>query len=204
MTREERIRQLGYWLIGLADLAEKYRLLAALSDGAPVRTASRRIAMREISRRFPAALREFDQTSPSDRARRADAIDQRIRLLLSDVDAGRGLPELLDPIHRWLIAAADFHAYLRELLKLKRWLGRRSPADVQDSLPDWYADCANPRWPLEHWSRARLDQIDHPPHGRLAEVAYAEIAGWHGLDARALRDALHEGADETREDEVDE
>src|SRR5262249_13771982 len=192
LMESRRARSLGYLLVGLADLADKYAALADLHAGVPGRTPERRDAMRKIAARFPAALREFDQTTREELARRAREIDRVLGDLLGDLERSAGL---LPPNSReldWLRAAAELHAYLRELLKVKRWLsGREVTAELLPAFATWHADSGDPRWPLEHWTRDRLSRIAAPPRGRVTDLAYEEIAARHGLDPIALRRALY-------------
>jgi hypothetical protein len=191
-TASERARSLGYLLVGLADLADKYAALDELGAGEPGRTVSRRDAMRRVAARFPAALREFDQTSVEERRRRAQTIEDALAALVIDTERSPALSRLAQPEAAWMRAAAELHAYLRELLKVKRWLAGRMPdPSVLAELPSWYADCGDPRWPLEHWAPERLAQVAAPPRGRVTDLAYEEVAGRHGLSASALRRLLY-------------
>jgi hypothetical protein len=185
----DRARQLGYLLVGLADLSDKYAALAELGAGEPGRTTVRRDAMRRVAARFPAALREFDQTHAEERERRAREIDETISALVADLERGSGLPRLDDPARAWIRPTAELHAYLRELLKVKRFLGGRSPTDAEFAA--WHAEAGDPRWPLEHWTRERLDQVASPPRGRVTDLAYDEVAARHGMDAARLRRELY-------------
>jgi len=192
----QRARSLGYLLVGLADLADKYAALADLHAGQPGRTTERRDAMRKVAARFPAALREFDQTSREELARRAREIDQTLSSLLAELERSEGLARLESSELAWLRAAAELHAYLRELLKIKRWLsGRAITPDALVAFASWHADSGDPRWPLEHWSADRLARIAAPPRGRVTDLAYEEIAARHGLDPLALRRALYPALD---------
>ena len=189
--RAARARELGYLLVGLADLADKYEALAGLAAGQPGRTLERRDAMRAVAARFPAALREFDQTTRAELARRASEIEEVVDALTGELERSPALERLGTPERAWMRAATELHAYLRELLKIKRWLAGRTPTEpVLAQLRAWHADCGDPRWPLEHWSRDRLARIVAPPRGRVTDLAYEEVAARHGLDAAALRQAL--------------
>jgi hypothetical protein len=197
MMHTERARSLGYLLVGLADLADKYEALEQLGAAQPGRTVERRDAMRKIAARFPAALREFDQSGASALAARRHAIETLVAELISDLEQGRALGSLARPERAWLPAAAELHAYMRELLKVKRWLAGRQPTrDVLDGLPSWYGECADPRWPLSHWSPDRLARIAQPPRGRVTDLAYEEVAARHGLDPSELRSQLYPPPDE--------
>jgi hypothetical protein len=97
-----------------------------------------------------------------------------------------------DPARAWIRPTAELHAYLRELLKVKRWLGGREPTDeVLDELAGWHAEAGDPRWPLEHWTRERLSAVATPPRGRVTDLAYDEVAARHGMDATRLRRELY-------------
>jgi hypothetical protein len=187
----KRARELGYLLVGLADLADKYAALAELRAGVPGRTRERRDAMRRIADRFPAALRELDQSSADDLDARAREIGDTLRALVHDLEAGPALAALSRPERAWLRAAAELHAYMRELLKVKRWLaGRAVTPQILDEFATWYAEHADSRWPLWHWNRARLAGIAAPPRGRATDLAYEEVAARQGIDATRLRQAL--------------
>jgi len=196
----ERARSLGYLLVGLADLADKYEALGSLHAGTPGRTVERRDAMRKVAARFPAALREFDQTTRQEVQRRALAIDRALGDLLADVERSPVLAQLAAPEHAWIRAAAELHAYLREVLKVKRWLGGRGATpDLIAQLAAWHAECGDPRWPLAHWTAERLARIAAPPRGRVTDLAYEEVAARHGLEPAALRQLLFPAGE--REDE---
>jgi hypothetical protein len=193
----DRARSLGYLLVGLADLADKYAALAELGAGEPGRTTARRDAMRKVAARFPAALREFDQTQESQRTERARQIDEAMSALIADFDRGQGRTYLDDPSRAWIRPTAELHAYLRELLKVKRFLAGRAPdGAVMTEFATWHAEAGDPRWPLEHWTRERLAAVASPPRGRVTDLAYEEVATRHGLDAARLRHELYPHVEE--------
>jgi hypothetical protein len=190
----ERSRELGYLLVGLADLVEKYEALVDLRDGAPERTIARRDAMRGVASRFPGALRELEQISPPDLDHRAREVLEGLERLLHDLERSPGLRSLEEPEHRWMLAAAELHAYLKELLKVKRWLSERPPAEdagqTLEGLRVWHLECGDARWPVSHWTAARLTALRSPPRRRATDLAYEEVAARHGLTADGLRHLL--------------
>jgi hypothetical protein len=197
----ERARRLGYLLVGMADLADKYHALFELHQGEPGRTTERRDAMRKIAARFPAALRELDQTNPEERERRAQDIEHVLALLCDSLEQGSGSKALDEPSRRWIRPTAELHAYLREILKVKRWLAGRVPSDkVMAELADWYAESGDPHFEIEHWTRERLEAISSPPQGRVTALAYEEVASRHGMTAAELLRELYPQT-ESSEDE---
>lgn len=114
-------------LDGLDELADKYRLLDALDRTAPGRTAARRDAMRAVAARFPGALREWDELSQDERARRRDAVlslaaDLRTR-------GAAALPRFFAPQHDFARLGLAVHARLRVALDAKR----RDPAAAREA-----------------------------------------------------------------------
>jgi hypothetical protein len=168
-----------------AELAEKYRMLAALSAGEPGRTEARRDAMRAIAERFPGAMREWDETSPVELERRRAEAEAIALALSADAPERRadGLRRLAAPQNACLRYGAQLHERLRALLKVKRWLAGRT-------LSEALAESARRELQVE---RDELHAIANPDDGRLAERAYREVAGDNGVSVEELKRALFPG-----------
>jgi hypothetical protein len=97
----------------LGELLEKYHLLIALHAGEPGRTVARRDALREVAKRFPGALREWDQLSPSALSARRERVAGLIAALGAEDGAQRLTLAKLEP---WLRYSLELHGCLRALL----------------------------------------------------------------------------------------
>lgn len=97
----------------LREILEKYDLLLELSSGPADRTPQRRDLMRQVARRFPTALREWESLSRVELQRRRDVV----AALLEKDEATQGSLPTSEP---WLIYGLDLHARLRQLLHLRR------------------------------------------------------------------------------------
>ena len=168
-------RQLG---ADLQDLVEKYELLDLLTRGGPGRTVERRDAIRAITKRFPGAMREWDDAPAAELDRRREAAHYLRRIFAEDPAAAEALLAL--PEHACLRYAIDLHARLRAALVVKRWLRGRPVSDdlAATAKRDFGVD------------RARVECISAPPGGRYTQVVYAELAAAHGVSVEELKAAL--------------
>ncbi|MCS6914866.1 MAG: hypothetical protein RMK29_02285 [Myxococcales bacterium] len=170
----------------LVELKRKYDLLVALRREPAGRTAARRDAMRTVATCFPGALREWDGLPIEELVRRQGVVVTALRQQTQGVTP----PVLADKREAWLGFALDLHAHLRALLRLRRWLRQCGPVDdAVVSQSQQIYDQADPAWP-EQLSPRRLAQIAQPPEGRLAELAYRDIAARHGVSAQEVKRAL--------------
>jgi len=162
----------------LVELVEKYRLLEELHRGEPGRTVERRDAMRAIAERFPAAMREWDEASRDELRRRRGEVERVLAILVED--GARGRDELAAPANAWMRYSAQLHRRLRELLRVKRWLAGRA---VDDALA---AEAARAFAPFAI-DRALLERVASPPGGRVAAIAYAEVAARNGVTVDEMK-----------------
>jgi hypothetical protein len=194
-------------LARLSQLADKYDLLIALSRGTPGRTAERRAAMQALSSRFPGALREWDTQPLSELVRRRMVV----RTLLLEA-AAQPFPALFEKSEAWLRYAVDLHFHLREVLRLRRFLvllrrrqrsgqGAGDPPIEDDTLSACQRFYEREGQPVFSFrlTAARLRHIESPPGGRLQSVAYADVAEHHGVSIDAIKDALFEPAERSKE-----
>lgn len=172
----------------LERLAEKYRALAELrarrealeragQSAFDAREArSRRAAFRKLAREFPGALRELDATPAEVLRGRLEAVAETQRALQ------RGLRTDL-PL--WMEMAGAYHAQLREVLAIKRWLSRREVRAVEpetlDAFRGWYARLACRLRTARAFDAAQLERYLHPPQGRL------QLLIWESLEERFAR-----------------
>jgi hypothetical protein len=207
--RVERVRGWAAKLLRLSDLAEKYALLDEVSRTPAGRTPERRDAMRRVAERFPAALREWEALSGEQLLHRFGEVDTVLSAFLSDLDAGAGERALQGDDRLWLRLSLDVHHHLVELLRIRRWLKQRAggASEVSPQLADEFARHYAAERPAsaarEGFSAQRLTTILRPPSGRLAPLAFAEVAARQGVGADTLRAAVFleglEGIDEEDE-----
>ncbi len=157
------------------ELLAKYREMSAMrADHDAGRDADPRPRMRALAARFPGALREIDELP-------AALIDGRIADLEASI-AGAPLP-------LWARAAADYHAWMRVALALRRHAGR-----VRDRVAAlaWIETSYLPREgePAARELIAVVEQVLHPPEGRLNRWIFAHLAPRHGLSAAELEAAI--------------
>jgi hypothetical protein len=154
----------------LIDLREKYLRLRELRASKAHREPERE-ELREVSRRWPGALAEIDRLSP-------DVLEHRIAALEEAIAGGE--PPLW--ARAWILA----HRRLRGALAIKMWLaGRREiTALTRASLND----AALPNDAALYLDR--LDEIAHPPNGRLSELVFGDVARELSLPASEMRALL--------------
>ena len=140
-------------------LVSKYRAMVRLrgaDDGEP------KAALRALAGRWPGALREIDELSDAEIARRIAVLE-------------RGGEE------SWIAPLARFHGTMRAALRIKRRFGRAAdPAEVAD----WLRTLA-PRdldEPSDEALIGSLATILRPPEGRLGRWIWEEIANSRGTD----------------------
>ena len=131
-----------------------------------------RLAMAELAREFPGALREID-TLPT------DALHQRIAALI----AAERDPSGVEP---WMHAQVAFHRLARGILTVKRWLAGRPVT------PRLEADFAGAVARLPNGGDAmawasELAAVSAPPRGRLMDLVYKRLARELGADEVAAR-----------------
>lgn len=184
------------WQNELGDLADKYAALVELRrerealeaqgiyslDGDAGRQRKRR--GQALARRFPGALREIEGLSAVQMQRRLDVVQS---LLASGASR--------DAAPLWLCLVADYHAALREVLAVKRWLGRSkgSGADARALLPpfkSWFSSCPHRRMPLEQVSAAWLETLRRPPQGRVVCLVWQELEQCYGLAEATIRELI--------------
>lgn len=152
-----------------AALEAKYEELRALrglrSTDAP------RERLQRLAERFPGALRELDALADDEIERRLTAV-RRARE---------------DGLARWMLALFAYHAHLRALLRIKRWLARE-----RDPSPETRA-----RFEREHegeprmlaWA-ARLSDVARPPSGRVTNLALESAARTAAIPIRLLHELV--------------
>jgi hypothetical protein len=172
----------------LERLAEKYRTLAELRtrrealerDGLSAFDAreakARRTAFRKLAREFPGALRELDTTPAEVLRGRSDAVGETQRALRAGLRSDLPL---------WMELAGAYHAQLREVLAIKRWLSRREvrvlDAATLDAFRGWYARLAFRLRPTRTFDAEQLKRYLHPPQGRL------QLLIWESMELRFER-----------------
>jgi len=160
----------------MSDLLAKYHEMRAMrADDAAGSSGDPRPRMRALAARFPGALREIDELPEA-------LLDARIAALEA---ARRGEA----PLPRWARAAADYHGWMRAILRLRRVAGRLR--DRQRAL-EWIAGSYAPS---EHEPAASeltrvVEQVLRPPRGRLNPWLFAHLAARHGLSAAELESEI--------------
>lgn len=146
-------------------LRAKYRTMRAMRLCRATEPDRVRTDMRELSSRFPGALRELDELPLAE-------IDARIAAIEAAA-SGRG------PVPGWAPTLIRYHGFMRVALRLKRAV--RRDADLE----------AVSRWVLDHY-RAGPDEppgdeilgaaanILRPPSGRLSRWVLGQIAAREG------------------------
>jgi hypothetical protein len=195
------------WLVReLAGLRDKYELLLGLCRGAAGRTLERRDAMREVAARFPAALREWEQLPQRELERRHGVAASLLQRLTAG--GGSALAAVRDAlVHEPALRfGAALHGRLRELLRVRRCLGRLRPdGEAVDAalLAACRSACAaDGEGPLRYLqlSLSLLGEVARPSGGRLSALAYAQVAAQHGVSVEAVKAALFSLGDGARDD----
>jgi hypothetical protein len=111
--------------------------------------ADPRPRMRALAKRFPGSLREIDELT--------------LETIQSRIDA---LEAVGDEPAQWMIAMARFHEGMREILAIKRVIGKKkiTPALRRAAV----RAARGSTWDLE--------RVAHPPAGRLTDVVFEHIA----------------------------
>jgi hypothetical protein len=145
-----------------SELLEKYLEMRELRRlDAAGKLADPKPRMRALAKRFPGALREIDELPPEIIQKRIDALEKE------------GEPE------RWMIAMARFHEAMRDVLAIKRVIGRRKPTPALRR--------AARRACSGDWD---LDRVARPPGGRLTDVVFEHVAEEMGITPRAARELV--------------
>jgi hypothetical protein len=157
-------------------LIEKYRLMLTMrlerealeaqgilkfSGEASVR---RRMANKELSRRFPGALKELDRLG-------SESLKNKLETLEPLESGEQDLP-------LWAKISFDYHQLLSEALAVKSWLALRkqdlaAPEETLEAfraLNDDHYDLAH--WPENFGAEYLLQQITNPPGGRLSQLVW--------------------------------
>lgn len=131
--------------------------------------------MRALAARFPGALREIDLLPDA-------LLDARIAELEAVCGAG-------SPPPRWACAVADYHAWMRIALTLRREAGPgRDRARAIRWIETLYRPAADEPPPDE--VRAVLHPVLHPPEGRLNRWIFTYLAPRHGLSPGELESEI--------------
>ncbi len=166
----------------LPALARKYRTLAELraarEDAAAAgqdrfegeALAARGRAFREIARAFPGALRELEVTHTAMLRAKAARVEAAA--------SGEGLAP-------WIAVVWDFHAMLRELLALRRFL-RADPGCSAEALRAHHAGLPDAGAMITDAAAARGDP-GRPPRGPLLALVWPALARRHGVDEAQAR-----------------
>ena len=146
-------------MVDVEELREKFVILEALRDARALdpRGEVPRLALRDLARRFPGALREIERVPRDVLKARREALDHVVR--------GNDEP-------RWALAQRHFHAELRGALAVKRMLGQglRSADELSRGIAGQaFAEDAQ-RW------LARAPELLEPPSGRIEPLVVAEVA----------------------------
>jgi hypothetical protein len=146
----------------LSELRAKYVELRAMRSDRVREDHDVEGRMRALAERFPGALREIDELS-------IDRIDARIAALDAALE-GR------EPVPRWAVYLAEYHAWMRAALAMRRAAGR--DRDRARALAWIEAHEGDPPGPeiLEE-----IDALLRPPQGRLSRWVLARIASRAGL-----------------------
>jgi len=209
----------GWGQRDLERLAWKYRQLAALrarreelersgaSSFDEAEAKDRKRAFRRVAREFPGALRELDSLPASALRARTRAVEA----------AARGGP--IDP---WIPLALDFHALVRTMLTVRRWIALRQrtcgvvPAEVEVALRvrmerlhrhrgahvasapavafvgELLAELRREGDPVVP-SGGMLTLVARPPGGRLLDLAWRRLELHHGRPRAELESLLFGG-----------
>lgn len=147
------------------ELLEKYVEMRELRNlDARKGLANPKPRMRALATRFPGALREIDELP-------LEIIQSRIAAL---ENLGNRTPDA------WMIAMASFHAGMREVLAIKRVLGRKK---LTRALRLRAAKVA----PKSRWDLAR---VSRPPKGRLTEIVVQHIAEQMRITPERVRELV--------------
>lgn len=144
------------------ELLEKYLEMRELRrlDAKKGALADPKPRMRALAKKFPGALREIDELSLEIIQKRIDALEN---------------PEA-EP-KKWMIAMMRFHQAMREVLAIKRVIGRRK---VTPALRRAALRAA----PSSQWD---LERVARPPAGRLTDVVFEHVAAQMGITPGAAR-----------------
>jgi hypothetical protein len=149
------------------ELLEKYIEMRELRrlDGEK-KLADPKPRMRALATRFPGALREIDELP-------LETIHSRIRAL----EAWKMKEDAPEP---WMIAMARFHAAMREVLAIKRVIGRKK-------LTPAIKRAATRVAPTSAWDLAR---VARPPNGRLTDLVFQHVAEEMELTPKRVRELV--------------
>jgi hypothetical protein len=148
------------------DLLDKYiEMLALRRLDASGELVDPKPRMRALAKRFPGALREIDELPLEIIQSRIDALR---RHAMEGADQ-EGEPE------KWVVAMLRFHVAMRDVLAIKRILGRREITPALRTA----AERVSSGWDLE--------RIARPPTGKLTELVFEHIAKSMGIDATEAR-----------------
>jgi hypothetical protein len=156
----------------LAGLAQKYRALAALrgrKDGGDDSTA--RATLRALAQRHPGCLRELDTLGLAEIERRAGAA-------AAAAAGGAGEP--------WMAWIAAYHRLMVAALALKRARGPTPPDPVALAA---LAALASRDSGLE-LDAELVQELLHPPHGRISPVVLAFLGRSFGVSAAEISQTL--------------
>ncbi len=167
----------------LAALSRKYRTLAELRAErehavalghdrfAGAVLAARGRAFRAMASEFPGALRELEVTATAMLRRKAERVE------------AASASGHLDP---WIPVVWDFHAMLRELLALRRFL-RAQPGCSAEAFCAYHAQLADAGALIAFPATAR-EAIERPPNGRMLALVWPALAARYGLSEASARE----------------
>lgn len=145
-----------------AALLEKYvEMLALRTLDAEDALADPKPRMRALATRFPGALREIDELP-------LETIQSRIRSLEKTTQE-RGEPA------EWMLAMARFHDAMREVLAIKRIIGRRKLTPALRKKAERIA---------KGWA---IERISKPPNGRLVDLVFERVAAEMKITTKRAR-----------------
>jgi hypothetical protein len=170
----------------LAALIQRYEMLERHALSVPGRTPERRDSMREISARFPGALRELDCIGLDGVVERGAAVRQIFDL------ARRGDTRRLDdPDAAWIRYAIELLPRLREVLRIKSWLAHNAAnaltSEARARLHAWYAETTGGGVLDDEL----IDRVAAPPGGQVQQIAYGDAARALGVGVDELKRALY-------------
>ena len=165
-------------LTALHALLNKYTTLVVLREGresevawTKAELAERRKVFRAVAHVFPGALRELDALTAAELGIKAAAVREE----MARVAAGGA-------VHRmWVNVVLDFHTTLARALEVKLWLARR--VGRRGAISEEVA--AERGLP-----RGALEELHHPPGGRLAALIWRDLQRRHGLSRATLEEMV--------------
>ncbi len=163
----------------LVELRDKYATMLAMRRRHDAGEEDARVVRREMAQlaaRHPGSLREIDDLSLGEIARRVAALEE--------VLSGER------KVESWMSAAARFHSLTRGALCAKRWLGRRRAVD-EDLERAYESAVASFPFPADarQWSGA-LQELAAPPRGRITDVVFARVASELNVSEAAARELV--------------